>query len=70
MNVKTKTIENTDNFESLVLSLIRSHYETDLDFDFKSVCREVAEYFDRQENSQLAAYVRSMIGDEPSWIPM
>ena len=56
-----------------VLTLIRAHYEGNEDL-FKEKCRQIADDLEKRSNDegsvQLSHYIRGLIGDEPTWVPM
>lgn len=73
MNTETHQAEceKSSQLTKLAINLIRAHYGTNIDDDFKEECRKVANYFDQIGNYQLAEYVRVLIGDcKDVFIPM
>lgn len=73
MNTETYQAEcaKSNQLSKFAVNLIRAHYGTNIDDDFKEECRKVADYFDKIKEFQLATYVRVLIGDERDvWVPM
>ncbi len=70
MSTETKS-KSSDDMTRFAVNLIRAHYGTNIDDDFKEECRRIADHFDKNGNWQLASYVRVLIGDEKDvWVPM
>ena len=57
------------NLTKFATDLIREHYEPSEEDGFFNVCREIAKYFDKIGDSELASFVRAQIGDEAYWVP-
>lgn len=69
--MNTETHQAESQLSKFAVNLIRAHYGTNIDDDFKEECRNVADYFDKNGDYQLASYIRVLIGDERDvWVPM